>query len=104
MKSLFGNIPAELPEELVETLCATENVAIERIVSKQHASPPGFWYDQGRNEFVLVIQGSAGLRFDDRDDIVNLKAGDYVIIKAHVKHRVEWTDSGMDTIWLAVHF
>jgi cupin 2 domain-containing protein len=104
MASLFRNIPAELPEELVEALCVTENVTIERIVSKQHASPPGFWYDQDRSEFVLVMQGSAGLRLNGKDDIVILKPGDYVVIEAHVKHRVEWTDPEMDTIWLAVHY
>ena len=103
MASLFRNIPAKLPEELVEALHATENVTIERIVSRQHASPPGFWYDQDRSEFVLVMQGSAGLRFDGKDDIIILKPGDYVVIEAHVKHRVEWTDPEMDTIWLAVH-
>ena len=38
------------------------------------------------------------------DDIVVLKAGDYFNIGAHVKHRVEWTDSTCETIWLAVYY
>ena len=104
MGSLFENIPAELPVELLETICSTNSVKIVRIVSKGHASPEGFWYDQKHNEFVLVMQGSAGLKIEGEDDIVLLKAGDYVSIGSHVKHRVEWTDSSCETIWLAVHY
>jgi len=103
-RSLFENIPGELPEELFETISSTENIKIERIVSRGHASPDGFWYDQEKNEFVLVVKGSAGLRFENEDDVVVLKAGDYLVIDAHVKHRVEWTDSARETIWLAIHY
>ena len=104
MGSLFDGIPAELPEELLETICSTGDVKIERIVSKGHASPEGFWYDQDWNEFVLVVQGSAGLRLEGGEEIVALKPGDYLNIGSHVKHRVEWTDSAGETIWLAVHY
>jgi len=104
MGSLFKDIPEELPEELFEPLCSTDKVKIERIVSKGHASPEGFWYDQDWNEFVLVVQGSAGLQIEDQDEIVTLKAGDYLNIGSHVRHRVEWTDSSCETIWLAVHY
>jgi cupin 2 domain-containing protein len=104
MASLFENIPAKLPEELIETLSASGHVKIERIVSKGHCSPEDFWYDQKHNEFVLVLQGSAGLKIQGRNDIVVLRAGDYVNIGSHVRHRVQWTDSACETIWLAVHY
>ena len=104
MGSLFEGIPSELPEELFDTISSTDDVNIERIVSRGHASPEGFWYDQENNEFVLVVKGSAGLKLENEDDIVVLKAGDYFNIEAHVKHRVEWTDSTCETIWLAVHY
>jgi len=104
MGSLFKDIPPELPEEIFDTICATDSVKIERIVSRQHASPEGFWYDQDRNEFVLVVKGSAGLRLEGEADILVLKAGDYVNIGSHVKHRVEWTDASCDTIWLSVYY
>ena len=102
--SLFEGIPDKFSEEFFETLCSGDNVTIERIVSKGHASPEGFWYDQDKNEFVLVAKGRAGLRIEDKDDIVVLAAGDYLNIPAHVRHRVEWTDAGCKTIWLAVHY
>jgi len=102
--SIFQNIPRDFPEELFETLCATDSVKIERIVSRGHASPEGFWYDQDGNEFILVVQGSAGLTIEGEEGIVVLKAGDYMNIAAHVKHRIEWTDASCETVWLAVHY
>jgi len=69
-ETLFEGIPAELPKEIFDTICATEGVKIERIVSRGHASPEGFWYDQEKNEFVLVVRGSAGLKLENEDDIV----------------------------------
>jgi cupin 2 domain-containing protein len=104
MSSIFDDIPAKLPEELFSTLCRSSSVKIERIVSRGHASPEGFWYDQSSNEFVFVVQGSAGLKLEKRTDPIVLKAGDYLTIGAHVRHRVEWTDTSCDTIWLAVHY
>jgi cupin 2 domain-containing protein len=104
MGSLFEGIPAECPEELFETLCSAKNIKIERIVSKGQASPEGFWYDQEQNEFLLVVQGSAGLKIEGEDYVVVLKAGEYLNIGSHVRHRVEWTDSSCKTIWLAVHY
>lgn len=102
--SLFQNIPLELPDEFFDTLCSADHVRIERIVSRAHATPEGSWYDQERNEFVLVVRGRAGLRFEGEDEIVILEEGEYLNIAAHVRHRVEWTDATRDTIWLAVHY
>ena len=104
MSSLLENIPAELPEELLETLVAADQLRIERIVSRGQSSPEGFWYDQEENEFVVVLQGSAGLRMEGGDALLVLKPGDYVVIPAHVRHRVEWTDPSGATVWLAVFY
>ncbi|BAJ00656.1 hypothetical protein SVI_0685 [Shewanella violacea DSS12] len=30
--------------------------------------------------------------------------GDYVDIAAHCKHRVTWTSTETETLWLAVHY
>ena len=102
--TLLADIPVELPEEIFETICLSDNVKIERIVSRGHASTTGFWYDQEKSEFILIVQGSAGLKFENERDIVILKTGDYLNIGAHVKHRVEWTDPTCNTVWLAVHY
>ena len=41
--NLFAGIPDTLAAEQLTALLTTPNVRIERIVSRGHASPPGFW-------------------------------------------------------------
>lgn len=103
-KNLFNHIPLELPHELAEVVLHEKKIKIERIISRGHASPEGFWYDQEDHEWVVVLEGSAGLRFEDETEPVILNAGDYLHIPAHCRHRVEWTDPQCDTVWLAVHY
>ncbi len=102
--NLFLDLPAALPEELIETLLRTEQLRIERIVSRGQASPSGFWYDQDRHEFVLLVSGRARLGFDDGTPAVELGPGDWLVIAAHRRHRVEWTAPDQVTVWLAVHY
>ncbi len=99
---LWHNIPVDLPQELCETLLTAGKVRVERIVSRGHASPPGFWYDEADHEWVLLVAGAARLRFDGEEYEVELKPGDYLNIPAHRRHRVEWTDPTQPTIWLAI--
>jgi len=100
--NLLCNIPADLPEELVQTIVTTASLKIERIVSKGHQSPPDFWYDQEQNEWVFLAKGEAKLQFPDHS--LHLKAGDYVSIPAHQIHRVEWTTPDQETVWLAIFY
>jgi cupin 2 domain-containing protein len=102
--SLFANLPQRLPEEMFTILLAAADMRIERIVSHGHASPEGFWYDQGQNEWVMVLKGAARLCFEGDEEPVEMKAGDFVNIPAHKKHRVDWTTPSEPTIWLAVHY
>ena len=104
IKNIFNNIPEDLPDELVEILSESGKIRIERIVSRGHSSAPGQWYDQKRDEFVLLLSGEARLRFRKDDRTVDMKAGDYLIIPAHEQHRVEMTSPDENTVWLAVHF
>lgn len=104
VKNIFSNIPGNIPEEIFERLAGTGEILVERIVSSNHSSPEGFWYNQDRNEWVLVLRGSAGLLFEGDERVVTLKAGDWIDIPARMKHRVEWTDPADKTIWLAVHY
>jgi len=102
MPNLLSAIPTTLPDELTETLAQAKHVHIERIVSQGHHSPPDFWYDQTENEFVLLVQGAARLRFED--SVVEMKPGDWLYIPAHRRHRVDWTTPDERTVWLAVHY
>jgi cupin 2 domain-containing protein len=101
--NIYENIPENLPEELIETICRGEGTRIERIISRGHASPDGFWYDQENDEWVIVLSGSAVLDFEDGRQ-VRMSPGDYVNIPARKRHRVVSTDAENDTVWLAVHY
>ena len=97
---MTSNIPKSLPEELIENILNSPNRKIERIVSRNHKTEAGKWYDQDKNEFVLIVKGSAELKFENSS--VKMKEGDYIIIPAHCRHRVEKTAEG--TVWLAVFY
>jgi cupin 2 domain-containing protein len=99
---LFAGIPETLPAELVTPLSTTPHVRVERIVSRGHASPPGFWYDQPQAEWVLLLQGEAELAFEDEPAPRRLKAGNFVDITPHRRHRV--VSTATLTLWLAVHY
>jgi cupin 2 domain-containing protein len=102
--NFFSGITRHMGDEVFDTILASDGCEIERIISKGHQSPSGYWYDQERNEWVMVLKGSAALKFKNSKEIVEMMPGDYVLIPAHCKHRVERTDPEVETIWLAVYF
>jgi cupin 2 domain-containing protein len=103
--NLFADVSAAgAGEEEFTEILARPGLKIERIISHGQASPLEFWYDQAWNEWVLVLSGSATLRFEDEPATRALGAGDYVFIPARKRHRVECTDLDRPTVWLAVHF
>ncbi len=101
--NLFAGTASRADAERITRLLVSPAVTIERIVSTGQASPPGFWYDQAWDEWVLLLTGSAGLQIENEAEIRTLHTGDYVTIPAHLRHRVEWTAPDQATIWLAVH-
>jgi cupin 2 domain-containing protein len=100
---IFESLPAAEHAEQSEDLGRGRGFRVERIVSSGQASPPGFWYDQGWDEWVLLLRGSATLQFLDPEETLFLAAGDWVFLPAGRKHRVESTSREPETIWLAVH-
>ncbi len=100
--NLLAEFPVQLEQELCAPLLARPGLRIERIVSLGHASPDGFWYDQAGEEWVLLVAGAARLRFEGAP-AMELGPGDHLLIPSHARHRVEWTDPGQPTVWLALH-
>ena len=97
-------LPPSATEEAVDVLVDSDHCRIECIGSRGHTSPEDFWYDQPWPEWVAVLKGSGTLRFaDGRPDAV-LAPGDWILIPAHCRHRVEKTAADEETIWLAVHY
>jgi cupin 2 domain-containing protein len=103
-ENLLDGIPDDLAEELFTTLLEAGTLRVERIVSQGHASPPGFWYDQDENEWVVVLDGSAAIEFEGRAEPVELRRGSALDIPAHARHRVVWTDPNQKTVWLAIRY
>lgn len=99
--NLFGDTAPSSDGERFDTLLSRQGIRIERIVSHGQASPPGFWYDQPQDEWVVVLQGSAEFEMQGENAIRRLGPGDYLLIPAHCRHRVARTDR--PTVWLAVH-
>jgi len=96
-------LPNPLPDvELFEPLQQSHNTTIERIISTGQTTPDGEWYDQDRDEWVILLQGSATLTYTGGTTIT-LKAGDYLLIPAHCRHRVTATSAQPPCIWLAIH-
>ena len=101
--NLFADLPTDHSAETIEQLLQTDSLLLERIVSFGQATPPGQWLDQDRPEWIVLLQGSAGLLIQGESGPRVLRPGDYLLIPAHARHRVEWTDNEEPTIWLALH-
>ena len=104
IKNIFSDIQKHVPDEILENILQTDQFKIERIISRGHSTADGKWYDQDKNEWVMVLKGSAGLLFEGNDKAVIMRTGDYINIPAHRKHRVEWTEPEEETIWLAIYY
>jgi cupin 2 domain-containing protein len=102
--NLFHGIGETLAHEQLGILLETRSFRLERIVSDGHATPTGEWFDQDRDEWVILLAGSARLIFEDERDPCEMLPGDYLLIPAHRRHRVERTDPKGKTVWLALHF
>jgi cupin 2 domain-containing protein len=100
--NLFACLPDARAGECFDTLLAAPSCRIERIVSLGQATPPGQWYDQDWDEWVVLLKGAAGLLIEGRA-VRALAPGDWLLLPAHCRHRVEWTAADQETVWLAVH-
>lgn len=86
-------------EEAFMTFLETNNVKIERIVSRGQTSEKGFYYNQEEGEWIIVLEGEAELGYPDGSTTL-LKKGDTLYLPPHKRHRVNKTTN--PTLWLAV--
>ena len=100
--SLLETSTSRTDRETVDVLLDRPGARIERIVSTGQTTPPGQWYDQPGDEWVALLAGRATLRFKD-GALVQLSPGDWLLIPARVRHRVEETSADPPCVWLAVH-
>ena len=89
-------------EEVFEDLVRKSGLLIERIISTGQATPEDEWYDQEQDEWVILLQGKSVLEFENKEQLT-LGKGDWIFIPAHLRHRVAFTSTNPECIWLAVH-
>ena len=100
--NIFTDLPTQpLQSEQFLELFKHKDMRIERILSQGQCSPEHGWYDQDEHEWVMVLQGSAKLEFDDGRQ-QTLTKGDFVYLAPHCRHKVIYTSAEELTIWLAV--
>lgn len=86
--------------EVISPIVSGGPFTLEHITSYGDASPAGFWYDQGKTEWVALVAGSATLEFEEGK--LELAAGDAIVIAPHQRHRV--TRTSVDAAWIALHY
>lgn len=105
MKTRTLNLLSPLPDaskaEVFEDLVSSGSCRIERIVSRGQTSDD--WYDQAEHEWVSVLRGCGKLLLEDGTEHT-LRVGDSLLLPAHTRHKVTWTDPEQETVWLAVFF
>lgn len=92
---------ADEPERL-DTVLSRPGFRVEQILSTGQATPAGEWYDQSGDEWVLLMEGTATIAFENGIRCP-LQKGDWILLPARLKHRVESTSSRPGCIWLAIH-
>tara|TARA_R110002074_G_scaffold102632_3_gene221866 strand:- start:264 stop:611 length:348 start_codon:yes stop_codon:yes gene_type:complete len=102
--NLFADLPDGRGAEVCTRLAEGGAFRLERIVSTGQATPEGAWYDQAEDEWVILLAGEAGLLIEGAAAPHTLRPGDFLLLPAHQRHRVEWTAADGETVWLALHF
>jgi mannose-6-phosphate isomerase-like protein (cupin superfamily) len=101
--NLLAKLPPAKRGEVFTQLAGHGAVRVERIVSGGQVTPADQPMTQGVDEWVVLLAGSAAIRFDDSEEAA-LKPGDHLLIPAGTRHWVTRTDPDQPTVWLAVHF
>lgn len=94
--------PLRADVETMEQLLGGPAVRIERIVSTGQRTAVGEWFDQEWDEWVALLGGAARLTLDDGTKI-RMQPGDWILLPAHQRHRVEETSTSPPCVWIAVH-
>ena len=104
VKGNIYRVDHDLPSkyEIFDELIGTDNVLIERIISTGQSTPEGKWLEQERDEWVILLKGTAELSFQSGEKFF-LNEGDYIHIPSGCSHRVDSTGMDPYCLWLAFH-
>lgn len=102
IENLLEKLPAAKRAEAFSELLDRPGIRIERIVSRGQSTPEDTPMLQDHDEWVLLLEGAAGMRIEDSAEMT-LAPGDHLLIAAGQKHWVTWTAKDRVTVWLAAH-
>jgi mannose-6-phosphate isomerase-like protein (cupin superfamily) len=102
VENLLAKLPAAKRAEAFTDLLSRPGVRLERIVSRGQATPEDEPMVQAQDEWVLLLEGAAGMRVEDSAE-VSLGPGDHLLIEGGQRHWVTWTAKDRETVWLALH-
>jgi cupin 2 domain-containing protein len=94
--TLLGPADAPARGERSQPVARLGGVVLEQVLSGALAAPAD--YDQAHDEWAVVLHGAAVLEVDG--ERVDLGPGGWVLLPAHVAHRLVETEPG--TTWLTV--
>ena len=101
-QNIYSNIPASQKGEIFSSLLHDKNIVIQRIISNGQITPTKDPYYQEQDEWVIVLQGAAKLKIENKG-MITLNKGDYYFIPKHTKHWVTYTSKKPKVVWLTVH-
>ncbi len=102
IKNIYLQKNKNSKSEIIEDIIFTKSFRLEKISSFGYPTPNNKWYNQDKNEWVLLLKGQATLKFKKDVSRINLKEGDYIFLEKHLEHRVEYVSK--DAIWLCIHY
>ncbi len=101
--NVFSKLLDASNKEIFEKLAFSKRALVERITSFGQSTPKGKWLTQTKNEWVILLSGSATLVFMGKKPL-KLRPNDYVFIPSGCKHRVHSTNKKQKSVWIAFHF
>ena len=105
---MFASAAPELPSKFKDSLAnilETKEFVVNfaTSITRKQMNLSSLDASKDQDEFVMLLQGAAIISYIDSDEDTQLGKGDYLLIPAHTRHRVTWTDPNQPTIWLAVY-
>ena len=89
--------------EQLDTLLKRNGFRVERIVSWEDETPHSGWLEHEEDEWLLLLEGNAHLRFDASQSLMPVRAlrrGEPCFIMAHQRHVI--AQHSTPTIWLRI--
>ncbi|NLL28402.1 MAG: cupin domain-containing protein [Bacteroidales bacterium] len=102
LENIFDSKNWDKVDEYYKTILSKPCFRVEKILSSGHTSPKEQeWFYQEENELVILVDGTAIIEFEDGKTI-KMKKGDVLEIRKNEKHKVTYTSSKPECVWVAI--